>query len=132
MFYVNAALQYYTKLGSGLFSWQTIFPIPFSRWVIFATHSYFSEYFNSAHIHVMRHVPLWLRMLGKNFWCPTCSWQFHLSRKPVNLSPCPLPTPHLNRGHQYAKNTIVGDSNTFRFFKYRSSLWVIQWTEIQI
>ncbi len=74
------------------------------------------------------HVPLWLRMLGKNFWCPTCSRQFHLN---VNLSTCPTPLASL-RGYQYPKSSIIVDSNTFRFSKYRGSLCVIQWTEIQI
>ncbi len=50
----------------------------------------------------------------------------------INLSSCPLRSPHLNRGNQYPKSFIVMDSNTFRFSKYRGSLRVIQWTEIQI
>ncbi len=49
---------------------------------------------------------LWLRMLGENFWVQhvTNNFIFH-----VNLSSCPLPSPHLSSGHQYPKSSIVMD-----------------------
>ncbi len=43
---------------------------------------------------------------GKIFWDPTCSWQLHLSCKPIIM---PLPSPQLNGGHQYPKSSILVD-----------------------
>ncbi len=87
------------------------------------------EYFKNAHIHVMHMFLYDEECWGKIFgiqWVDD-NFIFH-----VNLSSRSLPFAHLNRGHQYPKSSIVVNSNTFGFSKYRGSLCIIQWTEIQI
>ncbi len=92
-------------------------------------YQYMIEYFNSAHIHVMGMILFDRECWGKIFGVQRVAENFIFH---INLSSCPLPSPHLNRGHQYPKSSIVVDSDTFRFSKYRSGLCVIQRTEIQI
>ncbi len=81
------------------------------------------EYFNSALTHVMRMFLYDEECWGKIFGVQHVADNFIFH---VNLSSRPLPSPHLNRGHQYLKSCIVVDSNTFRFSTYRGSLCVIQ------
>ncbi len=94
-------------------------PVPFT----YKPNIKLSEYFNSTHIHVMCLFLYAQECLGKIFGVQRVADNFIFH---INLSSCPLPSPHLNRVRQYPKSSIIVDSYTFSFSKYRGSLCPIQ------